>query len=97
MSTLRHASIWDKKGPSLGKIQVKVLHQRSHHATKFEDRSHEETKRQERCAKNKAWDLAKKIYKLKEKDKATFYFPAEEWVLPAASTRELEDRERESL
>ena len=29
----------------------------------------------------------------KEKDKATFYFPAEEWVLPAASTKEPEERE----
>ena len=31
--------------------------------------------------------------KVKEKDKATFYSPAEEWVLPAASTKELEERE----
>ena len=29
----------------------------------------------------------------KEKDKATFYSPAEEWVLPAASTKEPEERE----
>ena len=49
-STPRHASIRDKKGPSLGKIQVKHPHQRSHHAIKFEDRSHEETERPERCA-----------------------------------------------
>ena len=33
------------------------------------------------------------MYKLKEKDKATFYSPAEEWVLPAASTKEPEERE----
>ena len=33
------------------------------------------------------------MYKLKEKDEATFYFPAEEWVLPAASTKEPEERE----
>ena len=38
-------------------------------------------------------NLAKNIYKLKEKDKAAFYFPAEEWVLPASSTKELEERE----
>ena len=30
--------------------------------------------------------------KLKEKDKAAFHFPAEEWVLPAASTQEPEER-----
>ena len=60
---------------------------------KFEDRSHEETERQQRCARSKAWNLAKNISKLKEKDMAAFYFPAEEWVLPAASTKELEERE----
>ena len=32
------------------------------------------------------------IYKLKENDQVTFYSPAEEWVLPAASTTEPEDR-----
>ena len=41
----------------------------------------------------KAWNLAKNMYKLTEKDKATFFFPAEEWVLPLASTKELEERE----
>ena len=34
-----------------------------------------------------AWNLAKNIFKLKEKDQATFYLPAEEWLLPAASTK----------
>ena len=33
-----------------------------------------------------------KTYELKEKDKATFHSPAEEWVLPAASTKEPEER-----
>ena len=91
-STLRHASIRDKKGPSLGKRQVANPHQRSPYAMKFEDRSHEETERQERCTRSKAWNLAKNIYKLKEKDKATSHSPAEEWVLPAASTKEPEER-----
>ena len=59
---------------------------------KFEDRSHEESERQQRCARSKAWNLAKNKYKLKEKDKTTFYSPAEEWVLPAASTKEPEER-----
>ena len=85
-STLRDASIREKKGPSLGKVIVKVPHQRSPCAMKFEDR-------QQRCAHSKAWDVAKYIYKLKENDKATFYSPAEDWVLPAASTREPEERE----
>ena len=73
--TLRHASIQEKKGSSLGKTNVKVLHQRSPYAMKFEDSSHEETERQQRCARSKAWDLAKNVYKLKENDRGTFYSP----------------------
>ena len=46
------------KGPSLGKIPVKISRQRSLHAKKFEDRSQEETERQERCARGKAWNIA---------------------------------------
>ena len=92
-STLRHASILENKGPSLGKINVTVPHQRSPYAMKFEDRSHEDTERQHRRAQSKAWNFVKNMYKLKEKDKAAFYFPAEEWVLQAASTKEPEERE----
>ena len=36
---------------------------------KFEGRSHEKTERQQRCARSKAWNLSKNIFKLKEKDK----------------------------
>ena len=92
-STLRQASILENKGPSLGKIQVKNLHQRSPSAMKFEDRSQEETARQQRCAQSKALNLAQNKYKLKGKDQVTFYSPWEEWVLPAASTREPEEKE----
>ena len=38
------------------------------------DRSQEETERQERCARGKAWNLARNIYKLKEKDKSYILF-----------------------
>ena len=92
-SAPRHASIPEKKGPSLGKINVKVPHQRSPHAMKFEDPSHEETERQQRCARSKARNFAKNIHKFIENNKATFYSPAEEWVLSAASTKEPEERE----
>ena len=92
-STLRYASIRDKKGPSLGKIQVQNPYQRSPNAVKFENRSHEETERQERCAQSKAWDLAKKFNKLKANDKATFFSPAEKRVLLVTSTKEPEERE----
>ena len=60
---------------------------------KFEDRSHQETERQQRYARSKAWNLVKIINKLKEKDKATFYSPSEEWVLPVTSKKDPEERE----
>ena len=75
----------------MGKINVKVPPQRSPNAVKFKDRSHEETEGQQRFARSKAWDLATNIHKVKETDKATFYFPVEEWVLQAASTTEPEE------
>ena len=59
-STPRQASIREKKGPSMGKINVKVPHQRSPNAMKFEDRSFENTQRQQRCARSKAWNLARR-------------------------------------
>ena len=59
---------------------------------KFEDHSHEETERQQRCARSKAWNLAKNIFKLKEKDKATFCSPSEEWEVPVTSIKEPEGR-----
>ena len=92
-AALRQANIRDNKQPSLGKIQVKLPHQRSPHAVKFEDRFQEETERQERCARGDAWTLAKNTFELKEKAKATFFSPADEWVLPAASTTQPEERE----
>ena len=73
-STLRHASIWEKKGPPLGKINVKVP-QRSPYAVKFEDRSHEETERQQRCARSKAWNLAKTYISSNKKTRLHSTFP----------------------
>ena len=43
--------------------------------------------------RGKASNLAKIIYRLKEKEKATFYTPSAEWVLRAASTKGPEERE----
>ena len=74
-------------------MQVKIHHQRSPYAVKIEDRSQEETERQQGCARGDAWKLAKNIYKLKETEKATFYSPSDEWVLPAASTIKPDERE----
>ena len=90
--TQRQARIREKQGPSLGKTKV-VPRQRIPHAPKFEDRSHEETGRQQRCAQSKAWDLAKNVHKLKENDRTTFFSPTKKWVLPGASLRESCERE----
>ena len=45
--------------------------------TKLEERTPEDTPRQEECARKAAWDLARKLYVLKAEDKATFYSPVE--------------------
>ena len=92
MSTLRQARILEKKGPSLGKTKV-VPRWRSPYAPQFEDRSPEETGRQQQCAQSKAWDLAKNMYKLKENDNAAFFSPTKKWILPSASLRESCERE----
>ena len=63
----------ESKGQSRGIVQECAPHERCPCAPKFEDRSHEETLTQERCARKAAWDLAKNIYKLKNSDKATFF------------------------
>ena len=52
-------------------------HQRNPNAPNFEDRSQEETERQERCAREAAWRLAKNILKLQEKHETTFFSPSE--------------------
>ena len=91
-ATQPHANIRENKGPSHGKIRVKIPPQRSPCALKFEDRSQEEIERHERCARGDAWRLAKNILKLKEKDTATFS-PANECCLPAPSAVKPEERE----
>ena len=92
-AALRHANIRDNQGPSLGTIQVKSSHQRSPCAMKFEDRSQEESERQERCARRDAWKLAKNIYTIKETDKIAFNSPSNWWSLLAPSTTKSEERE----
>ena len=55
-----HADIRDQN-PSLGMICAGDPHQRNPNAPNFEDRSQEETEWQERCAREAAWKLAKKL------------------------------------
>ena len=64
-----------KEGTIVGTKKIKLAHQRSPYAVKSEDRLHEETERQERCARSKAWNLAKNIYKLKENTRMHSTFP----------------------
>ena len=45
------------------------------------------------CPKQGLESCQKNFTSSKEKDNAAFYFPAEKWVLPAASTKEREERE----
>ena len=87
----RHTKIRDQN-PSLGYICPADPHERSPNAPKFEDRSQEETEWQEQSAREAAWKLATRVFKLKEHERATFFSPSENRCLPA-STLKPEERE----
>ena len=74
--TLRPVKIREIKGPSQGFIQRSDPHERSPYAAKIENRSEEETLKQERCARRVAGKMAKSIHMLKEKDYATYILRA---------------------
>ena len=63
----------ERKGSSRGVVQKGEPHERNPCASKFEERTLEGTSRQEEYARKAAWNLARKNYKLKAEDKATFY------------------------
>ena len=90
-AVVRHADIRDQN-PSLGMICPGEPHQLNPNAPKFQDRSQEETECQERCAREAAWRLSKRVLKLKEHQRATFVSPSENRCLPA-STLKPEERE----
>ena len=71
--TLHHTKVRESKGPSRGVIQKCEPQVRSPCALKFDDRTQKETFPQERCARRGAWDWAKHVYKLNNKDQATFF------------------------
>ena len=75
-AVVRPADIRDQN-PSLRMICPGDPHQRNPNAPNFEDRSQEERERQERCAREAAWRLAKNILKLQEKHETTFFSPSE--------------------
>ena len=70
-AVVRHANTRDQN-PSLGMICQVILISETPNAPKFEDRSQEETEWQERWARQAAWRLAKRIVKLKMKNKTAF-------------------------
>ena len=87
----RHTKIRDQN-LSLGYICPGEPHERSPNAPKFEDRSQEETEWQEQGAREAAWKLAKRVLKLKEYERATFFSLSENRGLPASN---LQPGERE--
>ena len=66
----RHTKIRDQN-PSLGYICPGEPHERSPNASKFEDRSREETEWQELGAREEEWKPAKNVFKLKEHEKSS--------------------------
>ena len=91
-STLRQASIWERKGPSFEKINV-VLHQRSPYALKFEDGPMKRLNDSSDVPEARLGFLPKTFTSSKRTTKATFYSPAQKWVLRVSSTKEPEERE----
>ena len=81
------------KGPSRGVIPKCSPHERSPCVPKFEERSHEETVHQERCARKAAWDFAKNLYNIKNSDEATFHLPGEAKVMAAPTPTKPMERE----
>ena len=75
--TWHHIKFRERKGPSRGILQSCEPHERSPCAPKFAKRTQDETLHQEHQARGVAWDLAKSVHKLKNKDKATLYSPIE--------------------
>ena len=80
--------IRERKGTSRGVVQKGEPHERNPCAPKFEERTLQETSRQEECARKAAWDLARKIHKLEPEDKATF-FPSVEIKTPVLVSKKL--------
>ena len=79
-ATTRPVKTWEKKT-------------RNPWAPQFEERTQDETLKQEQCARKAAWNLVKDVYKLKNESQNTFYSPAEVWVMPVPSSTNPEERQ----
>ena len=82
-----------KERTIVGKINAGAPHQRSHHAVKFEDWSHEETERQQRCARSKAWNPAKTYTISKKKIRLHSTVPRRNGYSRLRQQRSREERE----
>ena len=71
--TSHAAKTQERKGPSQGVMQK---WERFPWAPKIEERTQDETLKQERCARREAWDLAKDVYKLKKEGQGYALLPA---------------------
>ena len=91
--TWHQIKIRERKGSSRGLIRKSVRHECSPCAPEFEERTLDKTLHQERCARRAAWNLAKNVYKLKNKAKATFYSPIEARAKLAPTSKSREERE----
>ena len=67
--------IGKRRGQSGGIIRKGEPHERNPCAPDFEEQTPEETSQQADCSSKAAWNLARKIFKHKAEDKATFYSP----------------------
>ena len=74
----------ERKGPSQGVIQKCEPHERNPCARKFEDRTPEETSKQEDRARTAAWDLPKNVYELKSEEKNCVLFSCESKIRTGA-------------
>ena len=81
-STLRQASIREKKGPSLGKTKAKSLRSKIRGSVPRRDWTTTAM-----CPKQ-GLGSCQNMYKLKENDRTTFFSLTKKWVLPSASSRE---------
>ena len=76
--TWHQIRIRERRGPSRGIVQKCEPHERIPCTPKFEERTLEETSRQEDCARKAAWDLPKSVYELKKVEtKLRFYSPVD--------------------
>ena len=69
--TWHHIKIRKRKGPSRDVTQKCEPHERNPCASKFTERTQEETMHQERFPRGVTWGLTKSVYKLKNTNKAT--------------------------